>query len=236
MTFHGICNKSLTVTFKDIFKTSFLDKIGSVSFLDMIIALGLAFVTGLFIFYVYKRTYKGALYSKSFGVSLLALSMITSLVILAVTSNVVLSLGMVGALSIVRFRTAIKDPLDIVFLFWSIAAGIVLGAGLIPLALIGSLFIGLILILFVEKKPGHTPYILVLGLENETVEQQVLQLLKQRTDRYLVKSKTVSPETGIELTAEIRLKDETTYFVNELAALPGVRQAALVNYSGAYAG
>lgn len=87
-----------------------------------------------------------------------------------------------------------------------------------------------------EKKPGHTPYILVLGLENETVEQQVLQLLKQRTDRYLVKSKTVSPETGIELTAEIRLKDETTYFVNELAALPGVRQAALVNYSGAYAG
>lgn len=104
------------MTFQDIFKSSFLENMTSVSFLDM--ALVLAFGIGLFIFLIYKRTFSGVMYSGSFGVTLVALTMITTLVILAVTSNVVLSLGMVGALSIVRFRTAIKEPLDIAFLFW----------------------------------------------------------------------------------------------------------------------
>ena len=109
------------MTFKDIFKSSFLENVTAVSILDIVIALVLAFCLGLFIFYIYKKTYSGVLYSSSFGVTLVALTMITTLVILAVTSNVVLSLGMVGALSIVRFRTAIKEPLDIAFLFWAIA-------------------------------------------------------------------------------------------------------------------
>ncbi|MBQ6699722.1 MAG: DUF4956 domain-containing protein, partial [Oscillospiraceae bacterium] len=114
------------MTFNDIFKSGFLENVSSVSLFDMVIALTLAFGIGLFIFLVYKKTFSGVMYSSSFGVSLVALTMITTLVILAVTSNVVLSLGMVGALSIVRFRTAIKEPLDIAFLFWSIAVGIVL--------------------------------------------------------------------------------------------------------------
>ena len=122
------------MTFNDIFKSSFLDNMTSVSYLDMALALTLAFCVGLFIFFVYKKTYQGVMYSSSFGVTLVALTMITTLVILAVTSNVVLSLGMVGALSIVRFRTAIKEPLDIAFLFWSIAAGIVLAAAPITAA------------------------------------------------------------------------------------------------------
>ena len=121
-------------TFQDIFKSSFLENVNSVSLLDMLLALALAFGLGMFIFLVYKKTFYGVMYSSSFGVTLIALTMITTLVILAVTSNIVLSLGMVGALSIVRFRTAIKEPLDIAFLFWSIAAGIVLAAGLLPLA------------------------------------------------------------------------------------------------------
>ena len=125
------------MTFSDVFKSSFLSNINSFSTLDVLLALGLAFVIGLFIFLIYKKTYQGVMYSDSFGVSLIAMSMITSLVIIAVTSNVVLSLGMVGALSIVRFRTAIKEPMDIAFLFWAIAVGIVLGAGLLPLAIIG---------------------------------------------------------------------------------------------------
>lgn len=120
----------------DIFKSSFLENIANVSILDMLVALALSFGIGMFIFLVYKKTYTGVMYS-SFGVTLIALSMITT-VILAVTSNVVLSLGMVGALSIVRFRTAIKEPLDIAFLFWSIAVGIVLAAGMVPLAVIGA--------------------------------------------------------------------------------------------------
>ena len=140
------------MTFNDIFKSSFLENMTSISILDMVVALILAFGIGLFIFMVYKKTYQGVMYSSSFGTTLIALTMITTVVILAVTSNVVLSLGMVGALSIVRFRTAIKEPLEIAFLFWSIAVGIVLAAGLIPLAVIGSVVIGLILIIFVNKK------------------------------------------------------------------------------------
>ena len=151
------------MTFKDIFKSSFLENVTAVSVPDMMLTIVLAFCIGLFIFYVYKKTYQGVMYSSSFGVTLLALTMITSQVILAVTSNVVLSLGMVGALSIVRFRTAIKEPLDIAFLFWSIAAGIILAAGMVPLAVIGSVIIGVILLVFVNKKPHKNPFILVLS-------------------------------------------------------------------------
>lgn len=145
------------MTFNDIFKSSFLENVASVTLLDMAIALVLAFGIGMFIFMVYKKTFSGVMYSSSFGVTLVALTMITTVVILAVTSNVVLSLGMVGALSIVRFRTAIKEPLDIAFLFWSIASGIVLAAGLIPLAVIGSVVIGVILLIFVNRKSHSTP-------------------------------------------------------------------------------
>ena len=129
------------MTFNDIFKSSFLENVTAVSLFDMVLALALAFGLGMFIFLVYKKTYQGVMYSASFGVTLVALTMITTLVILAVTSNVVLSLGMVGALSIVRFRTAIKEPLDLAFLFWAIAVGIVLAAGFIPLAVFGSVII-----------------------------------------------------------------------------------------------
>ena len=151
------------MTFSDIFKSSFLENVTSVSIMDMVIAMALAFCLGLFIFFVYKKTYSGVMYSAGFGTTLIALTMITTLVILAVTSNVVLSLGMVGALSIVRFRTAIKEPLDIAFLFWSIAAGIVLAAGMIPLAVFGSILIGIILLVFVNKKEKTNPYILVVS-------------------------------------------------------------------------
>ena len=145
------------MSFSDIFKSSFLENVTAVSLPEMLIALALSFGVGLFIFLIYKKTYQGVMYSSGFGVALLALTMITTLVILAVTSNVVLSLGMVGALSIVRFRTAIKEPLDLAFLFWSIAAGIVLAAGFIPLAVIGSAIIGVILLLFVNRKSHVNP-------------------------------------------------------------------------------
>ena len=151
------------MTFSDIFKSSFLENVTAVSPLDMVLTIVLAFGIGVFIFYVYKKTYNGVMYSSSFGVTLIALTMITSQVILAVTSNVVLSLGMVGALSIVRFRTAIKEPLDIAYLFWSIAAGIILSAGMIPLAVLGSGVIGVILLVFVNRKPQRNPYIMVLS-------------------------------------------------------------------------
>ncbi len=223
------------MTFSDIFKSSFLENVSAVSVLDMALALVLAFGLGVFIFLVYKKTYMGLMYSASFGVTLIALTMITTLVILAVTSNVVLSLGMVGALSIVRFRTAIKEPLDIAFLFWSIAAGIVLAAGMIPLAVIGSVLIGLILLVFVNRKSHADPYILVLSCDGPESEERANDLLKDSTRIFRVKSKTVRAGE-IELTVDVRLKNGDTGFVNALSTLPGVRSAALVSYNGEYAG
>ena len=179
------------MTFNDIFKSSFLENISSVSILDMAVALVLAFSIGLFIYLVYKKTFSGVMYSSSFGVTLIALTMISTLVILAVTSNVVLSLGMVGALSIVRFRTAIKEPLDIAFLFWSIAVGIVLAAGMIPLAVIGSVVIGIVLLVFVNRKSHINPYIVVLQCDGRDSEQRAKSYLDTQVQRCVVKSKTV---------------------------------------------
>jgi len=221
------------MTFNDIFKSSFLENVSSVSLLDMALALVLAFCLGLFIFYVYKKTFSGVMYSSSFGVTLIALTMITTVVILAVTSNVVLSLGMVGALSIVRFRTAIKEPLDIAFLFWSIAVGIVLAAGMIPLAVIGSVVIGMILLVFVNKKTHTNPYILVLSCEDHASEQNAEQFLHQNTLRCAVKSKTAR-KGQVEVNFDVRLKEDNTDFINALAIMPGIQSAALVSYNGDY--
>ena len=223
------------MTFNDIFKSSFLENVYAVSYFDMALALILAFGLGLFIFLVYKKTYQGVMYSSSFGVTLLALTMITTLVILAVTSNVVLSLGMVGALSIVRFRTAIKEPLDIAFLFWSIAAGIVLAAGMIPLAVVGSVVIGIILLVFVNRKSHSNPYIVVLQCDSHDSETAAKEYLEKMTPRCSVKSK--SAQRGrIELNLEIRLKDDNTDFINALSEMPGVQSAVLVSYNGDYMG
>ena len=223
------------MTFSDIFKSSFLTNVTSVSLLDMVLALVLAFGVGLFVFFIYKKTYSGVMYSSSFGVTLIALTMITTLVILAVTSNVVLSLGMVGALSIVRFRTAIKEPMDIAFLFWSIAVGIVLGAGLIPLAVFGSVVIGIILLVFANHKDSSNPYIVVLSCEGNESEKAAAAYLAQQTNKCIVKSKTAR-KGSVELNMEVRLKDDNTAFINKLADLPGVQNAVLVSYNGDYMG
>ena len=223
------------MTFNDIFKSSFLENIASVSLLDMAVALLLAFGLGVFIFLVYKKTFCGVMYSSSFGVTLVALTMITTLVILAVTSNVVLSLGMVGALSIVRFRTAIKEPLDIAFLFWSIAAGIVLAAGLIPLAVFGSAAVGGTLLVFVNRKSHSDPYIVVVQCGGADSERAVTGFLQQNVRRCVVKSKTVQ-RGMVELNMEIRLKDGDTGFINTLAGMEGVGSAVLVSYNGDYMG
>lgn len=225
----------LTTTFSDIFKSNFLENITSVSVLDMLISIVLAFGMGMFIFLVYKKTYSGVMYSANFGTTLVALTMITTVVILAVTSNVVLSLGMVGALSIVRFRTAIKEPLDIAFLFWSIAVGIVLAAGMIPLAVIGSVVIGIILLVFVNRKSHSNPYIVVLRCNGHDSETKAKAFLNGKTERCIIKSKTAQKEM-VEVNMEIRLKDENTDFVNELAAMDGVQSAVLVSYNGDYMG
>ena len=221
------------MAFNDIFKSSFLENVSEFSILDTLIGLAVALVIGLFIFIIYKKTLTGVLYSSGFALTLVGLSLVTTLVIMAVTSNVVLSLGMVGALPIVRFRTAIKEPVEIVFLFWSLAVGIVIGAGMIPLAVIGSAIIGVILLLFANRKIHNDPYILVTNCTDENAENAVMDILDKEAAHCVVKSKTVTT-SGIELTAELRTKTASSAFVNAIAQLPGVETATLVSYNGEY--
>ncbi|MCM1524590.1 MAG: DUF4956 domain-containing protein [Ruminococcus sp.] len=221
------------MTFNDIFKSSFLEKAVSFSLLDVIIAMAVAFGLGLFIYLVYKKTFRGVMYSSSFGVSLMAMTLVTTLIILAVTSNIILSLGMVGALSIVRFRTAVKEPLDIAFLFWAISAGIVTGAGLIPLAVTGSVFIGVILVIFVNAKTSDAPYIAIISCRDEKAEKAAMAILGSNTKKQLVKSKTVT-SSGIELMIEVKLSGQSTEVCNLLSDTDGISKAALVSYNGEY--
>ena len=223
------------MNFNDIFKSSFLENVSSISILNMLLTIALAFGIGLFIALVYKKTFRGVMYSAAFSTTLVALTMITSIVILAVTSNVVLSLGMVGALSIVRFRTAIKDPLDIAFLFWAIGAGIILAAGMIPLAVIGSVCIGVIMVVFVNKKVHTHPYMVVLSCASHEAEVNACNYLSGKTIRSTVKSKSAS-HGNIELNVEVRLRDDNTDFINILSEMPGINSAVIVSYNGDYMG
>jgi len=223
----------MPTTFQDIFKSSFLENVNAIPVFDMVLGMVLAFAVGLFIFFIYKKSYAGVMYSASFGVTLIGLTMVTALVILAVTSNIVLSLGMVGALSIVRFRTAIKEPSDIVFLFWAIAAGIVLAAGLIPLAIFGSLLIGLILLVFSRHRSFDQPYILVIHCADAEAEKASRAYVAANVKKLSLKSKSVAKDC-IELNYEVRLKDADSDFINTLSDLPGVSHTVMVSYNGDY--
>jgi len=224
-----------TLNFSDLFKKSFLSAAAQdVTIGRILLTLGLAFGLGIFLYIVYQRTFRGVLYSRSFNQSLIAIALVTALVILAVTSNVVLSLGMVGALSIVRFRTAVKDPMDLVFLFWAIAIGIVTGAGLYFLGIIGSLVIGLVLFLLSRAPAGETPYLLVVHAANDAADAAIRVAITATGKRCSVKSKTISP-SGIEATYEIRLKDGGSGLVGDIAAIKGVESAVLIAYNGDYA-
>lgn len=221
------------MNFNDIFKNSFLENTVQFSVVDTLISLVLAYALGMFIYFIYKKTYQGVVFSRSFGVSLIALTMISTFIILAVTSNVVLSLGMVGALSIVRFRTAIKDPLDVVYLFWAVGVGIVLGACMYPLAVIGSLIVGLILLVFVRAKTPDCDFILVVECKDDDAEKKAAELIGASVKKFAVKSKTVA-RGYIEVTYEIRLNANDTEFVNKVSASEGVDKAVLVSYNGDY--
>lgn len=226
-------NQGNVFNFSDIFRNNFLENaVTSFSLVDVAVTLLISFLLGLFIYAVYKKTFNGVMYSKNFNVSLVAMSMITTLIIMGVMSNIVLSLGMVGALSIVRFRTAVKDPIDIVYLFWAIAVGIVTGAGLYLLAITGSLVVGLMLILFTSKTMSEIPYMFVVNCSNQAAEKELLEQLRSFVKRLNIKSKAVRAGQGIELTVEVRLKNDNTDFVNQLSAIDGVNDVVLVSYNG----
>ncbi|MCZ8518243.1 MULTISPECIES: DUF4956 domain-containing protein [Paenibacillus] len=222
-----------TLNFQDVIKKSLLhvDAFRSVSYIDILLGLLISFGIGFFIFYIYRRTFRGVVYSYNYNVSFVLMTMVTTIVIMTISSNIVLSLGMVGALSIVRFRTAVKDPLDIIYMFWAVAAGIATGAKMYPIALLGSIGVGLVLIWLSSRKVREQPYLLIIR-HNDQAAVEVKTALRKIA--YQVKSKTVRKDFT-ELTLELRLKDDNTAFVGELAGLDGVQDVALINYTGDYA-
>ncbi|MBZ5751610.1 MULTISPECIES: DUF4956 domain-containing protein [Metabacillus] len=221
-----------TTNFSDIFKSSFLETNISFSVIDSLLGLGVAFLVGLIIYAVYKKTFNGVIYSHSFNISLIIMTMATALVIMGISQNVLLSLGMVGALSIVRFRTPIKDPMDLVFLFWSVIAGILSGAGFILLAIIGSVLIGLVIILFANKIKVENPYLLVVKLENNMIGEEIERIMKDKTKKFALKSKSIIQDSEVEVTYEIRVKENDTQIASEISNLQGVYSAVMLSYDG----
>ncbi|WP_046176248.1 DUF4956 domain-containing protein [Domibacillus indicus] len=221
-----------TTNFSDIFKSKFLENTSSFSLVDSLIGLLAAFSIGLFIYFVYKKTFSGVIYSHTFNISLIVMSMATALIIIGISSNVLLSLGMVGALSIVRFRTPIKDPMDIVYLFWTIVAGILCGAGFILLAVFGSLLIGLVLVIFINRIKIENPYLLIVKYQDNAIEKSLDHVISASVKKYFVKSKSVINGYDYEITYEVRVKETDMNFITSISDMAGVKSAVMLSYDG----
>lgn len=217
-------------SFVDILKKSFLEngQMTDLSISSILMSLISAFLCSMIIYYIYRKFYRGIVYNSSFNILLVLVSIVTAFIVMTISSNILLSLGMVGALSIVRFRTAVKDPLDVGFLFFAIAVGITSGAGLYLMSFIATLFISLIYILLVQVKTYTRVYLLIVKFENAANEevQKILKTLKAE-----LKNKT-SIKNTTELTLELRLKNDNTAYMSQLSALDGVMSAVLVEYTG----
>lgn len=221
-----------STTFTDIFKSSFIEKTTTFSLTDSLIGLISAFLLGIVIYVVYKKTFNGVIYSHTFNISLMIMTMATSLVIMGISQNVLLSLGMVGALSIVRFRTPIKDPMDLVYLFWSIIVGILCGAGFILLGIVGTILISLVIIIFANKIVVENPYLLVVKFANGEAADSINQLLRNSTKKYALKSKSHILDYETEVTYEIRVKENDTKIVSDISQVKGVSSAVMLSYDG----
>lgn len=219
-----------TINFNDIFKSSILEKTSSFSVIDSLLGLLVAFGIGFFIYFIYKKTFSGVIYSHSFNLSLVVMSMATALIIMGISSNILLSLGMVGALSIVRFRTPIKDPMDLVYIFWTIVAGILCGAGFILLAIIGSALIGGVIVLFLNKVKVDHPYLLVVKYTDSSIEKTLVDVVKKYSKKHTLKSKSVMSGNDFEVTYEVRVTNSS--FINDLSKMDGVKSAIMLSYDG----
>ncbi len=222
------------VTFADVLQKSFIAmSMGStdrITTLNILINLSMSFLVGMFIFFIYKKTYQGVLYQRSFNISLVLASAVTAMIIMTISGNLILSLGMVGALSIVRFRTPVKDSMDLVFLFWAISAGIANGVGYYNISIVGSIMIAIFMLILTRSGKGISDtFLLVIQLSDPSKEESILNELKQQTEKLSIKSITVS-EAGTEITLEAKTKEDQTSFMNKLQADESVTRATLVAY------
>lgn len=216
--------------FSDIFKNGFLENVGNLTTPVFLMAMLSSFICRMIVYFVYRRFFKGVIYNNNFNILLVMTSMVTSFIVLVISSNVVLSLGMVGALSIVRYRTAIKDPLDVGFLFWTVAVGITSEAGLYLISLLGTLFVAAIYILLVQVRNRTRMYLLVVKFSPDANER-VLQTTESLNK--VLKNKT-STRDSIELTWEVKINTDNTAFMQKLTELEGVESAVLVEFTGDY--
>ena len=196
----------------------------------ILITFGVVLLMGILILVVYRITYRGVLFNRSFGTALLMVALVTSLIIMPISTNIVLSLGMVGALSIVRFRTALKDPLDIVYMFWAISLGLTAGAGFFQLAVVGCLLLSVIMLLAtaLQSSGRQKPFLIIIRYD-----QQFKGDVQRFLPKFRLKSKTTTAQST-ELVAEISMKKQDTRFLEELQKQPGILSASLVRYSGDY--
>lgn len=221
------------MSFSDVLKKSFLNGINSaeISTTTIVLSILITGIIGMYIFVVYRMVTRKAFYSKSFNISLVALAMITAAIILTIQSSVVISLGMVGALSIVRFRTAIKDPMDLVFLFWSISMGIICGAGLYEVAIIVSVFVT-IAILGLELIPMvNEPLLLIINAQDCDVEEKVVEIVKTYAKRHLIKSRNLT-QSGMDMVMELRMKDKGGELVKAIKEVKGINAVSLLMHDG----
>ncbi|NFV11569.1 DUF4956 domain-containing protein [Clostridium sporogenes] len=227
----GKMDKNLT--FQDIFKKSFtqVDHFGKIPISQVVLCLIITAIAASFIFYIYKDTFRGVVYSYTYNIALVIMSLLTSLIVLTISSNVALSLGMVGALSIVRFRTAIKDPMDVMYMFWAITVGIACGAKIYSVAILGSIFVGLAIKLLTNYKVKNNTYMFIIHYEERVNEKLIISLQKVQ---YFIKSKSITKGVT-EMAVEVKVKNNNTTFVNEISEMEGVIDASLVRYNGDYA-
>lgn len=218
--------------FKDVFKKSFLEGFTSmdITTAKIVATLFVAALLALYVFAIYRLVTRKVFYSKNFNISLAAMSIITAAIILAMQSNLVISLGMVGALSIVRFRTAIKDPMDLVFMFWSISIGIICGAGLYEVALVTSVAVTIFILVLDMIPVSKAPMMLVINSSKMDGEQQILDIVGKYTKSYKVKSRNLS-KGRLDMVVELRVKEESA-LVSEVAALEGMIGASLIAHDG----
>lgn len=220
------------MSFSDIFKRSFLDGFANteITLNHIVIVMVTTCILALYIFVVYRLLVKNTFYSKSFNISIAAIAIITASIILTVQSSIVISLGMVGALSIVRFRTAIKDPMDLVFLFWAISIGIICGAGMVEIAICTSLVLTAGIFILNQFPVARAPKILIVNTENRLLEREILEIVQKYSRLYKVKSRTVRPDK-LDMVIELRVKDESL-LVEELAAVEQIGIISLLDHDG----
>lgn len=204
----------------------------AISLPDALISIVMALAFGMIIYITYAKVFDEVSYSYNFGLSLIAICMITTSIVMVITSNVIVSIGMVGALSIIRFRSVIKDPLDIVFVFWSVGTGIIVASGMFILAIISMIIIALSLMLLANKCGRSALYILVINCKSDS-EDEIIHLIKEKTRKNRIKSKSFN-EDDIELQIELKLINNDTKFLTELSKRKDVRNAYMLSYNGEY--